>query len=138
MIWSQSRAAELVQPSSTPLYAAANTIMYALNALSYQTTRESVVTYLNEAHPMQSVPQTVVGYLHYRASHVTVCPFSQTQPIYSGNDLARSFSIISHGELRARFFPVLSRDILNSGNLCRLLTLWLSRGKNINFSPNCK
>jgi len=128
MIWSQARAAELLQPSSTPLYAAANTINYTMNALSYVTNRDNVVTYLNEAHPLQSVPQTVVGYLHHRASHTIICPFSQTHPIFSGNDLARAFNIISHGQLRARFFPLLSRDLLNSGNLCRLLTLWLNRG----------
>ncbi|XP_059488217.1 uncharacterized protein LOC132204019 [Neocloeon triangulifer] len=127
MIWSQGRAAELVQPSSNPLYAAANTIFYALSALGCDTSRESVVTFLSEAFPMQSVPQTVVGYLHYRACHSTLHPFAQTYPIFSGIDLARAFRTISLGRIRARFFPVLSRELLTS-SLCKLITLWMSRG----------
>lgn len=129
MIWSQSRAAELMQPSSTSLYAAANTIFYALNALSCQISRDTVVTYLNEAHPLQSVPHTIVAYLYHRASHTTICPMSQTHQIFSGSEIARAFSIVSHGQVRARFFPVQSRDLQNSGNLCRLITMWLNRGE---------
>ncbi|XP_065332873.1 uncharacterized protein LOC135934808 [Cloeon dipterum] len=128
LIWSQMQAAELMQPASTPLYAAANSIFYALHALGSSTTRENIVSYLNEAHPMQSVPQTIVGYLKYRASHTYLLPFAQAYPIFTGNDLARAFGTISQDHIKARFFPILSRNLLHSGRLCRLITLWLSRG----------
>ncbi|KAF4522447.1 hypothetical protein B566_EDAN002531 [Ephemera danica] len=131
MLWSQSHASELTHPFTTPLTSATNAIFYTMSAMGHTVSRESVVTVINELNPPMPVPQTLVSYLHYRGSHTnptTPSSMSHSSRILTGPDIARALRVVSCGQLRARFFPILSQQLLNSGNLCSYIISWLHRG----------